>query len=246
MASIRRSTGARARPEGTPRSTRLGVLLLCTVVLVGAVYQAPATRRGAGIVEVPTLFGTVDPNGPPEQIRPAPVEPIPLYAAPGSSEVLARASRVEDLESREFGYEQLGALTYDGRRGWHLVRARVDTGWILGWLAPTQAGRFHPLDSLLLGHLTYLTDAWDGRVFRDPGAEREATRLAPAPMGTRRHLIVRRITRRRDVPWLEVEVYTSWWCITPGDPPPVLMARGWIPAHADNGQPNAWFYARGC
>jgi hypothetical protein len=225
------------------RSVKSRLGLLGAVVFATAATQASPDHRVAGIVELPALFGTTDPNGPPGQRPPERAESVPVHAAPDSaSEVLARIARADDIESREFTYEALGALSYGDRRSWHLVRARTDTGWALGWLSPRYAGPFHPLDSLLLDGLTYLTEAWDGRLFPSAGAETESARLAPAP--TNRDIVVQQARRIQDALWLEVEVLAPGRCEGPGAP--AVVARGWIRAHGRDGSPTAWFYSRGC
>jgi hypothetical protein len=160
--------------------------------------------------------------------------------------VLARIARSADLESREFSYEAPGAVTYGDRDAWHRVRARSDTGWVLGWLSPRHAGVFHSLDSLLLVGLTYLTEAWDGRLFPSAGARAESARPAPTPTNprTNRDVVVKQVRRIAGALWLEVEVLADGRCTAPNDPP--VVARGWILAHASDGSPTAWFYSRGC
>ena len=225
------------------RPMRSGLCLFGAVVLATAVTQTTKGPRVEGIVEIPALFGTIAPDGPPGQTPPVTVGRVPIHSGPSfSSEVLAQIARAHDLESREFTYEALGALTYDSAQAWHLVRARTDTGWALGWLSPRHAGPFHPLDSLLLDGLTYLTEAWDGRLFPGAGVETESARLAPTP--TTRDIVVKQASRIEGALWLEVEVLAPGRCEGPGNPP--VVARGWIPAHAKDGSPTAWFYSRGC
>jgi hypothetical protein len=47
-----------------------------------------------------------------------------------------------------------------------------------------------------------------------------------------------------DTLWANVEVMSESECSA--TEPPTVRARGWVPAHAPSGDPNVWFYSRGC
>ncbi|HEX7282167.1 MAG TPA: hypothetical protein VF239_08930, partial [Vicinamibacterales bacterium] len=46
--------------------------------------------------------------------------------------------------------------------------------------------------------------------------------------------------------WLHVEVFNHSLCDAATQGPPESIARGWLPAHGDNGEPTVWFASRGC
>jgi hypothetical protein len=47
-----------------------------------------------------------------------------------------------------------------------------------------------------------------------------------------------------EVTWLQVELLAPGRC--QGAAAPAVVAKGWVPALADDGGPNAWFHSRGC
>lgn len=128
--------------------------------------QPPALRT-IGIVEVPGLFNfnLVDPDGPVPQRKGGArilLRTRPTLDAP----IAATIAEHEDLDSREYGYEESGALVYGRERGWSLVKT---TDGVTGWLAPGDSGEFHSFEALIESGLTYLTDDWDGFVSSSPG-----------------------------------------------------------------------------
>ena len=61
-------------------------------------------------------------------------------------------------------------------------------------------------------------------------------------------LLARVIETRRlgDRLWLNVEVLNHSLCDAGAHGPPETIARGWLPAHAAEGEPAVWFASRGC
>lgn len=199
--------------------------------------------RVIGLVEVPGVFGTRDRNGSPGLIPPAKIEPIPLHALPSSdSRIIGTVTGPDEVEAREYDYEALAAVTYERRDSWHLIRLRAPEGELFGWLSPTHGGYFRPLRHLLLSGLTYLTDEWDGRLFPNPRAKVEFTRLEPSE--GLREIDLKSSQDVDGALWLQIEILAAGRCEQAQEPR--AIAQGWIPAHAPNGQPNAWFHPRGC
>lgn len=148
------------------------LIALAYAVGGAAVHAQTGPLRLAGIVEVPAVFNRYTPDGnliPPEknvEIRTRPAADSPVAAT------IADPSQ---LESREYGYEESGAVVYARDRNWSLVR--TDRG-VVGWLSPKDAGEYRTLETLLDDHdeLADLTDAWDRTIAAAPGS---ATRRVP-------------------------------------------------------------------
>jgi hypothetical protein len=224
---------------GVPLRMTLLLIVLAAVASPGVAQRPPVI----GIVELPGLFGTRDPDGPPGLTPPRHVQPIPIHVAPTSgSDILARVTDAQEIEVAEYDYEAPGALTHDVRDGWNLIGVVTPAGRTSGWLPPQYAGRLHSLPTLLVDGLAYLTEAWDRKLFPAAGAA-STGRLLDVATG-RADVIVRQARESGGRLWLEVDVLGPGRC-RQADPPPVV-ARGWVPAHASDGRPNAWFYSRGC
>lgn len=124
-----------------------------------------ATARAIGILEVPGLEKKSD-------------NPIVLRRrASADSPIAATISSLEALEIEEFDSARSGALVFGREGDWSMLETSAG---VPGWLAPSDSGTFHSLESLFRQKLTYLTDAWDGRVAATPGAARR-TRLPSDP-----------------------------------------------------------------
>jgi hypothetical protein len=145
---------------------RCWLLIALTCVAEGAAPHAQtAPLRLAGIVEVPAVFNRYTPDGNPiPQEKTVEIRTRPAVDSP----IAALIAEPRQLESREYGYEESGAVVYARERGWSLVRTESADGW----LAPEDAGMYHALDALLAEHdeLADLTDAWDGTIVSTPGS----------------------------------------------------------------------------
>jgi hypothetical protein len=81
--------------------------------------------------------------------------------------------------------------------------------------------------------------------YRPIASEAESDRLSDQAWGQERFGL--RVLGFRDAPgglWVQVEVLSHPICASPPDP--TVRARGWVPAHADSGEPTVWFSSRGC
>lgn len=169
----------------------------------------------------------------------------PPLPPPGSADsllglLIVPAESLGRLEAREHGYEEASAVVYgigdDGR--WLLVGLR-DGGRT--WLR-REAGEFLPIESLLRGRLTHLTNAWDRSLRFAPHAgssPHQVRGLARGGDDPPARLLGTRVVDGRL--WLEVQVLNR---ICEGDTPETV-AYGWVPAWT-GGQPTMWFYSRGC
>lgn len=156
----------------------VSIAVFCTTIAIDGGAQSPL--RTAGIVEVPELFRySPSPDG--NLVAASRNLRIQLRARPApDGEVVATVAVPDQLESREYDYEMLGALVYARDGSWSLVKTREG---IAGWLAPTDAGTFHPLARLVTDGLAYLTRDWDGFISASPGsATREPVPADPARM----------------------------------------------------------------
>jgi len=231
---------------------------LCVAVclsLLPASAVAQQRTRVVGLLALPEVFG----NGPCDRFTP---QDVPLYGAPDSARIVG-VIRVDEgwtassnggceglkvgvhmtgtaasdpLPTKEYGYEEPGAVVL-GRRGeWFLIRLGAGSAWVRSSPRDT----YHPLERLLLDGLTYLTETWDGRLAPSAGgAGRPARVEARSSQPTVR---VIRSQQLRGELWFDLEVISS-----PCEDPDVkALDRGWVPAHSMSGEPVIWFYSRGC
>ena len=238
----------------------LALLLVCVPAL-------QAQERVIGLLSLPEAFG----GGPCERFI---ARDITLYAAPdtlrqvGTIRVdrhwtfpqeggceglrvgvhLTNPSRDSELPTEEYDYEAPGVIVLETggklpRAGgwppaqWFKVRLTDGTAWVL---RESGKSEFFPLQRLLENYPTHLTDAFDGRLAASPGG----------PLSTRSDSLAGRPVNLggfRDVAgqlWIQVEVVS--WSLCESEDKPVVLARGWLPAHVPSGKPSIWFSSRGC
>src|SRR5262245_3051213 len=231
---------------------------LCVVVgmsLLTASALAQQRPQVVGLLALPQVFG----NGACDRFTP---QDVPLYAAPESARIVG-VIRVDEgwtfsrdggceglrvgvhmtgtaasdpLPTKEYGYEEPGAIVLASQGGWFLIRLAAGSAW----MRSTPRDTFHPLEQLLLDGLTYLTESWDGRLAPSAGAQGRLARVEAR--SSQPSVRVIRSQRFRGELWFDLEVITS-----PCEDPDVkALDRGWIPAHAISGEPVIWFYSRGC
>lgn len=143
-------------------------VLIALAYVAGCVagHAQTAPLRLAGIVEVPAMFNRYSADGTPMP----PQKHVEIRTRPAAdSPVAATIADPDQLESREYGYEERGAVVYARDRTWSLVR--TDSG-LVGWLSPQDAGEYHTLEALLdhYDDVADLTDAWDGTLADAPGS----------------------------------------------------------------------------
>jgi hypothetical protein len=113
------------------------------------------------------------------------------------------------------------------------------------WVQAPEA-RFMSYESLLeeFTGVTYLTSAFDGELRSAPGltvANRVTARAKP-----RQPARIIESRQAGDRLWLNVEVFSHSLCDAGAQGPPETVARGWLLAHAADGEPTVWFFSRGC
>lgn len=218
------------------------VLLIVAPCLIGSLLAQNDNERVIGLVELPGLLGTRDPNGPPGLIPPEKVQPVRLHSHPSSkSPVIANVSNSELLETAEFAYEALAATVYEVTDGWLRLRLTDASKNIYGWVSPNSRGSFHPIADLLTSGLCYLTNDWDGALFVDSAASKVIRQFEENEDTV--NINVLRTKEQKDGLWLEVEILGPGRC--EGNDPKSI-AKGWVPAYGKNGRGNAWFFSRGC
>jgi hypothetical protein len=230
---------------------------LCVVAWLSLMTSSALAQQRPqviGLLALPEVFG----NGACDPFTP---QDVPLYAARESTGIVG-AIRVDEpwtassnggceglrvgvhmtgttasdpLPTKEYGYEEPGAVVLARRGEWFLIR--LGTG--SAWLRSTPRDTFHSLEQLLLDGLTYLTESWNGRLAPSAG-----TPGRPARVEARHSQPAVRIIRSQQLSgewWFDLEVITS-----PCEDPDVkALDRGWVPAYA-MGEPVIWFYSRGC
>ena len=231
---------------------------LCAVaflsVLPASVFAQPRPQV-VGLLALPEVFG----NGACDRFTP---QDVPLYGAPESTRMvglirvdqpsiasssggceglrvgvhMTGTAASDPLPTKEYAYEESGAIVLARQGGWFLIRLATGSAWVRGSARDT----FHPLEQLLLDGLTYLTESWDGRLAPSAGAQGR-----PAPVEAKSSQPSVRVIRSQQLRgelWFDLEVITS-----PCEDPNVkALDRGWVPAHTTSGEPVVWFYSRGC
>ena len=232
---------------------------LCVAVclsLLPASAVAQQRTRVVGLLALPEVFG----NGPCDRFTP---QDVPLYGAPDSARIVG-VIRVDEgwtassnggceglkvgvhmtgtaasdpLPTKEYGYEEPGAIVLERRGKWFRVRLTVGSAW----LEASAQDTFYSVEQLFTDSLTYLTEAWTGQVAASPGS---AGRAAKSPRLARQPVRVRRAAREKDGLWFLVDIMSHSAC--EGDGEPTVADQGWVPAYGQADAPTIWFFSRGC
>jgi hypothetical protein len=200
-----------------------------------------AAPRIVGLLELPSVFGTRDPDGPPGLTPPARPSTIPLHSQPGSkAPIVIEVSDPGSIEAQEFDYEALAAVAYAVSDEWVLIRVKQGSKYTEGWIPPRHRGPFHPILNLLKEGLTYSTKDWDGVLLESPGASGAGRRVRPDPLEMDINILETKAVQ--GTVWLKVELLGPGRC----NGTPKVIAQGWLSLYAKSGKPNAWFRSRGC
>lgn len=199
----------------------MSVLLLLCAALAAENGPSVPGRQIVGLLELPRVFG----QG----------AAIPARAKHDRrSRVVARLSRAGDVVSSEHAYEARAAVVVGTDAGWYEVALSSKGS---AWVDAADAGKFHPLEELLESGLSYMTEAWDARLYETPDGP---ARSVPAHL---RQAKVKGSVRKLGRLWLRVELRMFSDCEGKDEAP---ADAGWVPAHRADGVPNAWYYSRGC
>ena len=193
-----------------------------------------------GLLELPSIFGVADPNGPPGSTLPFNKKPIKIYSAPSiNAAVIKLLESRDDLALKEHGYEVFSVVTYQQKEGWYFIGIKKNT-LNKGWISPKDAGKFRPYDELIVTGLTYLTNEWDGIIRKIPAINSSSESLIKL---SARHVRIIATKKVNNKLWLHIELLNPGWCTLEE---PKVINKGWIPAFSSKGHPNVWFYSRGC
>lgn len=167
---------------------------------------------------------------------------VTVFSEPSpSASVIKEVRSYDDVVSRDYAYEQPGAVIYATLPDWYRVRV---TDGPFGWLSAEGAGTWFPYEDLPIRRLAYLGDEWSGLIWPGPGAGIPVRKELPATDRPREIPVnVLESAEIGGMPWFRIEVLASDPCS--GDDPKPGHA-GWLPGYGRNGQPTVWFYSRGC
>ena len=220
--------------------------------------QAAPADRVIGLLSLPQVFGR-------EMCAPFEPKDVPLHSTPddgtafafvrvdknwsfaphGGCEGLAvsvhRGNEREELPTREYDYEMPGAIVLEQRSGWFRVRLQQGSGWIKASIGD----RFMPIAELFeeFVGVTRLTQSFTGQLLAEPGGRVAATASKVGPLQTVQVLEFRDAGGRS---FVKVDVMSHSLCDASNHGPPEVVATGWLPLHAANGDPTVWFSSRGC
>jgi hypothetical protein len=232
------------------------VLALIVSLVAG---QNPQPDRLIGLLALPGVFG----EGPCKPFEP---RALTLYGDAGATRVIGtievdqnwsfaphggceglevsvhEGTARSELPTREFEYEAPAAIVLDRRGEAYKIRLSDNrSGWVI-----SAANRFMSIESLFeeFTGVTFLTQASNGDLRAAPGLAVSNKVIGQAkPAQPVRVIESRRVADRL---WLHVEAFNHSLCEAAVKGPPESTARGWIAAHADDGEPAVWFASRGC
>jgi hypothetical protein len=186
----------------------------------GTIATAPgsATRRRVAIEPSRRIIGHLEPTT--EDTTRHPVFDRPDVGG----QIVARVATANpERVLRTTGDVPYQILVRDRRVGWFQVVLADETKGEAkpAWVQASAIWRFHTAPGEA-EQRQLATQAWG------PGSPNVRT------LGTR---------RIGDVLWVEIEVLNHSFCVGEA---PVVLDRGWIPAHAPSGAVNIWYSSRGC
>jgi hypothetical protein len=220
---------------------------------VSSAAPLSAQDRVLGLLTLPEVFGG-------EACSPFKPESVPLFAEPGGARIgsievdqywsfaphggceglevrVHKGSARSELPTREHGYEEPAAIVLAQQGRWYKVRLQDGAAWVNA----TPSDVFKPLADLVDQALTSITEHFTGRLRNAPGGAVIGDRFAANQSVT--VLEVRQVGAAQ---WLHVDVLDYSPCTVPVGKEPQAIARGWMPAHAESGEPTVWFSSRGC
>jgi hypothetical protein len=236
--------------------------LLVSLFLFLATHSVHAGEPVRGLLSLPGVFGEY----PCEEFSP---ETIALYASPGSSDPtgeirverywefppeggckglsvvseLTDGGTPQELPTMEYGYEIPGAIVVDHAVVDHDEQwFKLDTGEASAWLRAPENSQYFTLEKLLVNRRTYVAPEAGAFLVDAPATTQpETERMHLEQYSDVRVTDVRWV---RDQLWLQVNVLNESGCESRDEP--IIIARGWLPAHSESGELSVWFYSRGC
>ena len=201
-------------------------------------YADAGATKVVGTIEVDQNWSFAGPTAQ----SPRGGDPAPHGGCEGLKVSVHEGQTRTELPTREYEYEAPAAIVV-GRRS-ELFKIRL-SGGRSAWIS-SPAARFMTYESLLeeFTGVTFFTGAFDGALRNAPGLTVANRPAARGKAGQPARVIETR--RVGDRLWLNVEVLTHSLCDAGAQGPPETIARGWLLAHADGGEPAVWFSSRGC
>ena len=211
---------------------------------IEALMTADNQQNMIGLLELPSIFGIANPNGPHGSTLPFNKKLIKVYSEPSiKSTVINLIELQDDLELKEHGYEVFSVVTYQQKEGWYLIGIK-NNKLNKGWISPKDAGKFRPYEKLIVDAMTYLTNKWDGIIWQAPDINSNSESIIKISTRDVRTIETKKFNSKL---WLKIELLNPGWCdFTDYYKDPKAIKKGWIPAFSSKGHPNVWFYSRGC
>ena len=228
------------------------------LALLSIASPAYSQDRVIGLLSLPEVFGSR---------MCAPFEPgqVPLHALPNAAAPIAfvrvdqnwsfaphggceglkvsvhQGTQRQELPTLEFDYEMPGAIVLEHRDRWFKVRLASGSGWI----EASPEDRFMPLSELFeeFVGVTSITGSFNGRLVAAPGRPADASSALVSTRQPARVIEIRNVSGKF---WVHVEVMNHSICSAAENGPPEAVGTGWMPLHAEDGEPTIWFSSRGC
>lgn len=227
--------------------------MLPVLIVFFSATPSIAQDRVIGLLTLPGVFGG-------EVCSKFTPQPVPIFAEPGGARIgtievdqywsfaphggceglevrVHQGSARSELPTREHGYEEPAAIVLSQQGRWFKIRLADGAAWV-------NAGsrdEFKPLAALFDQALTSITGHFTGRLRNSPGGTLVGERFTD-----NQSVRVLEIRQAGDAQWIHVEVLDYSPCTVPVGKEPQVIGRGWLPAHADTGEPTVWFSSRGC
>jgi hypothetical protein len=167
--------------------------------------------------------------------------PLQLRAAPSSTaDTIVTVTRWVDLIAEEIDYEVPAVVVWRDANPWYLVSTHDS---VRGWIELPDGGSVTLIPQLFENRLTYLTPAWDGRLFAAPDSSAEVTRAGGRDGDSEASVEVRESRMVDGTLWLRVALHDRSPC--EGTTPPRYVADGWVKAWT-GARNTVWYYSRGC
>jgi hypothetical protein len=239
------------------RSGTIVVLLgLCVPHSAGAqnwqwaIAERLTRERVAGLLNLPEIVGT--------DCAPSHSGKVALYSSPstgkrpigsierarnGECQVLARVGKQseEQLPTDESGYDIPAAIVFQRAGPWFRIALQRGSAWV----KRDEPRDFLSYPQLLKNGLAYVREGWGARLWETPGATVTARLPTKWKSYATENVPMTFLGFRRAAGklWIHVRLETE----SCGESlEGVKPLAGWIPAYRPNGEPSAWFYARGC
>ena len=215
-----------------------------------AISERLTRERVAGLLNLPEIVGT--------DCAPSHSGRVALYAGPstgklpigfierarnGECQILARVGKQteEQLPTDESTYDLPAAIVFQRAGPWFRIALQRGSAWV----RRDEPRDFLSYPQLLKNGLAYVRDGWGAKLWETPGAT--VTARLPSKWqsyaGQNVPMTFLGFRRVADRLWIHVRVETESCGESLEGVKPVA---GWIRAYRPNGEPAAWFYARGC